>query len=189
MLSHHLCVKLVFLFLGSLEQRFIKNSFQDHCPTCQNCSIHCLWFLTEHSQKELQVVRIPPHSEMKTSDETWFMNQFLLYRSIQMKWLHTDYVQHFWKKNCVLTHWVNLLLSPIQASVPLFIKIQPLLALSSLLHHNHCICFQSRLGCHIDLVIFLPYLVPCFPMIPIVSQIEMFHLKIWKSQLVHCCSL
>ena len=44
---------------------------------------------------------------------------------------------------------------------------------SSLLHNNHCICFQSRLGHCIDLVISLPHLVPCMR----------------KSQLVCNCSL
>ena len=49
-------------------KEFISKTMVLHAKIAQ--SHHCFWFLAEYSQKELQVIRIPPHSDMKTSDET-----------------------------------------------------------------------------------------------------------------------
>ena len=168
----------------------LKNSFHDHCPTCQNCSIHCLWFLAEYSQKELQVVRIPPHSEMKKKvmkHDSWINFSF----TEVSRW--SDYTQITSSTSerktvylpigwifCYLLfkHWPH---SSSKFSLPwcfllfytittVFVFSQDLITTStwSYLFPTLCLAFQWFL---------------------LFSQIEMFHLKIQKSQLVHSCSL
>ena len=83
---------------------------------------------------------------------------------------------------------VHLFLSSVKSLAQPCIKIQPPLALTSLLHNNSCIYFQFRLSHHVNLVTLSTYFVHCFLMIPIVFSSKILkcqiNLAFGKSQLI-----